>query len=244
MNNAQELTEAIFEEVGAKMVEIAFPIGGSIIVNTLKSFQSKQLARKVDRIAVFAQKLYDEVLDLKEAVNTDYFSNPDYLDIFEQTINMIAIERTEAKRESYRKILVNSLCDSNCDYDKTEKYLRLLDRMDVLELKVLIILSKPEQANKELGNVIKDPNESVPGHINMSSFWNLYNAEEILSQLLNVNKTDIDEAMYGLELERLIVEESRYHNIRTNDHPIRVLDNLLTAKGKDFLNYIKDRETE
>jgi hypothetical protein len=83
MNNARELTETAFEEVGAKMVEIAFPIGGSILVNTLKSFHSKQLARKVERIAVFAQKLYDEVRDLKEAVNTDYFSSPDYLDIFE-----------------------------------------------------------------------------------------------------------------------------------------------------------------
>lgn len=240
MNNALELTETAIEEVGAKMVEIAFPLGGSILVNTLKSFQSKQLARKVERIAVFAQKLYNEVQDLKEAINKDYFSSPDYLDIFEQTINRIAIERTEAKRESYRRILVHSLCESDCDYDKTEKYLRLLDRIDVLELRILVVLSKPEKANKELGNVIKDPNEPLPGFVNLTTSWGPYSALATLSQLLKVNKTDIEEAMYGLELERLIVDDSRFYKMETNSHPIHVLDNLLTAKGKDFLNYIQE----
>ena len=239
MNNACELTETAIEEVGAKMIEIAFPIGGSILVNTLKSFQSKQLARKVERVAAFAQKLYDEVQDLKDTVNKDYFSSPDYLDIFEQTINRIAIERTEGKRNYYRRILVHSLCDTNSDYDKTEKYIRLLDRMDVLELRVLVILSKPEQANKELGNIIKDPNEPVPGYINLSTTWGQYGATDTLSQLLKVNKTDIDEALYGLELERLVVAESRYYKLQTNGHPIHVLDNLLTTKGKDFLSYLK-----
>jgi len=239
MNNARELTETAIEEVGAKMIEIAFPIGGSILVNTLKSFQSKQLARKVERVAAFAQKLYDEVQDLKGTVNKDYFSSPDYLDLFEQTINRIAIERTEAKRNYYRRILVHSLCDTKSDYDKTEKYIRLLDRMDVLELRVLVILSKPEQANKELGNIIKDPNEPVPGYINLSTTWGQYGATDTLSQLLKVNKTDIDEALYGLELDRLVVAESRYYKLQTNGHPIHVLDNLLTTKGKDFLSYLK-----
>lgn len=240
MNNALELTETAIEEVGAKMVEIAFPIGGSILVNTLKSFQSKQLTRKVERIGVFAQKLYNEVQALKEAVNKDYFSSPDYLDIFEQTINRIAIERTEAKRESYRRILVHSLCESACDYDKTEKYLRLLDRMDVLELKILAVLSKPEKSNKELGDVIKDPNKPLPGFVNLSTSWGPYSALTTLSQLLKENKTDIEEAMYGLEMERLIVDDSRYYKMETNSHPIHVLDNLLTNKGKDFLNYIQE----
>ena len=239
MNNALELTETAIEEVGAKMVEIAFPIGGSILMNTLKSFQSKQLARKVERIAVFAQKLYNEVQDLKEAVNKDYFSIPDYLDIFEQTINRIAIERTEAKRESYRKILVHSLCEPDCDYDKTEKYLRLLDRIDVLELKILVVLSRPEKANKELGDVIKDPNEPLPGFVNLSTSWGPYSALATLSQLLKVNKSDMEEAMYGLEMERLIVDNGRFYKMETNSHPIHVLDNLLTTKGKDFLSYIQ-----
>ena len=240
MNNALELTETVIEEVGAKMVEIAFPIGGSILVNTLKSFQSKQLARKVERIAVFAQKLYNEVQTLKEAVNKDYFSSPDYLDIFEQTINRIAIERTETKRERYRKILVHSLCESDCDYDKTEKYLRLLDRLDVLELKILVVLSKPEKANKELGNVIKNPNDPLPGFVNFTTSWGPYSALSILSQLLKVSKNDIEEAMFGLEMERLIVDDSRFYKMETNSHPIHVLDNLLTTKGKDFLNYIQE----
>lgn len=223
------------------MVEIAFPIGGSIIVNTLKSFQSKQLARKVERLTVFAQKLYDEVKDLKEIVNTDYFSSPDYLDIFEQTINRITIERTEAKRDGYRRILVNSLCFEQCDYDKTEKYLRLLDRIDILELKILIVLSKPEKANKELGSIIKDPNEPVPGYIKLSTSWGPYSAVETLAQLLKVNKAEIDEALYVLELERLVVEDSRFYKVETNGHPIHVLDNMLTSKGKEFLNYIQER---
>ena len=208
-------------------------------MNTLKSFQSKQLARKVERIAVFAQKLYNEVQDLKEAVNKDYFSIPDYLDIFEQTINRIAIERTEAKRESYRKILVHSLCEPDCDYDKTEKYLRLLDRIDVLELKILVVLSRPEKANKELGDVIKDPNEPLPGFVNLSTSWGPYSALATLSQLLKVNKSDMEEAMYGLEMERLIVDNGRFYKMETNSHPIHVLDNLLTTKGKDFLSYIQ-----
>ena len=117
----------------------------------------------------------------------------------------------------------------------------MLDRIDILELKILIVLSKPEKANKELGSIIKDPNEPVPGYIKLSTSWGPYSAVETLAQLLKVNKAEIDEALYVLELERLVVEDSRFYKVETNGHPIHVLDNMLTSKGKEFLNYIQER---
>ena len=174
---------------------------------------------------------------MKEQMNKDYISKDDFADIFEQTANHIMNERIEDKRRCFQNVFENSIVAESCSYDKTEKYMRLLVDMSWLELKVLSVLNNPEKYNEMVGNVIKDPNEE--NHfIGFGIATRSYNHIDILVKLLNESQDEIKDALYFLQSNRLIVEQSNAIRSQVNGHPIHVLDNMLTTKGKDYVNFV------
>lgn len=65
-----------------------------------------------------------------------------------------------------------------------------------------------------------------------------YRGVELLAKLLNEEESEIKDALYYLEQNRLIIEKSNAIQTQTNGHPIHTLDNMLTQKGKDFVLFI------
>ena len=85
------------------------------------------------------------------------------------------------------------------------------------------------------GNVIKDPNE---GNHFIGFSLSSYNQNDLLVKLLNESEGEIKDALYYLQSNRLIIEQSNAIRSQMNSHPIHVLDNMLTPKGKDFVSYV------
>ena len=140
----------------------------------------------------------------------------------------------------FKKILVNSITSEKCSYDRTEKYTKLLDKLGILELKILAVLNNPVSFNIKAGEIIKDPNKQEPNFRNIVTVWKTYNTIDVLKQLLNETQEDIFDSTNTLENEGLILEQFSKIRIQTNGHPINTLDGTLTLKGKDFVSFILD----
>ncbi len=225
-------------EIISKGIVAAIPYVGSTVISVWSDIQATQAKRKLERLEEFLTSLKDDVEMLKGQIQTSYTDQPDFLDIFEETTKYIVSERTEEKRIMFRNILVNSIIEKDCTYDKTEKYLRILDQMNNLELLILRILENPVRYNKQEGEIIKDPNQRTPGVINLTHYEGVYQVSEILYGLIKTPKEDIAESLYFLEANRLVMEKASSYRLKTNGHPIHTLDDKLTLKGKDFISFI------
>lgn len=224
--------------IAAKGIVAMIPALGGTITSVWSDIEAIQAKRKHERLEEFYVALKEEVEKMKEQINISYINQPDFLDIFELTAKYIVNERNEEKRILFRNILVNSITMKNCSYDKTEKYLRILEQINNLELLILRVLRNPAKYNEEQGEIVKDPNWIRPGVRNGVQFSMFYYVHKMLCQLIETSEEDISEAMYFLEANRLVVEKVWNHSLQTNGHPIHTLEGKLTAKGKDFISFI------
>ena len=207
----------------------------SFALNFYEEKKSQAAQRKILRLEEFYRILSEGIEDIKDEINADYVSKEDFADIFEQTAAHMMNERLEDKRRCFQNIFVNSMVASSCSYDKTEKYMRLLVDMSWLELRVLSVLNNPANYNEMVGNIIKDPNE---GNCYMGFGLSSYNHIDLLVKLLDESQETIKDALYYLQSNRLIIEQSNAIRSQINGHPIHILDNMLTPKGKDFVCFV------
>lgn len=158
-------------------------------------------------------------------------STDDFLDVFEEATRYVITERQDLKRQMFKNILANSITSPVCDYDKTERYFRLLNNLGELELKVLAVLANPEEYNKSHGMVIK-PGD-LTGMITVTSMG-------VLTQLLGLKVHEIEDTISVLFTNGLVIENSMGSRLQTNGNPIHVLKNLLTTRGINFVKYLNE----
>lgn len=224
--------------IAAKGITAMIPVLGGTLTSVWSDIEAIQAKRKSDRLEDFYINLKDELEEVKSQLKVSYINKPDFLDIFELTARYIVNERTEEKRVLFRSIFLNSLIKKDCNYDKTEKYLRILEQMNNLDLLLLRIFSNPVKYNKLCGEIIKDPNWIKPGVRNMVQISMVCEVPQILYDLIKVSQDDIMESLYFLEGNRLIVEKTESYRVETNGNPIHTLENKLTSKGKNFITFI------
>ncbi|MDD4760437.1 MAG: hypothetical protein PHU66_06460 [Bacteroidaceae bacterium] len=224
--------------VAIKGITAMIPVLGGTLTSVWSDIEAIQAKRKHERLEEFYLALETEVQKIKEQINESYVNQPDFLDVFEQTAKHIVNERREEKRVLFRNILLNSIIAKGCSYDKTEKYLRILEQMNGLELLILRVLQNPSKFNRQNGEKIKDPNAPTPGYRNMITHTRTYFFIDMLGELLNASKEDIAESIYYLESNRLIADNASLSKLQTNGHPIHALEDKLTPKGKDFISFI------
>lgn len=226
MNNAKEIVEATGKVFIKDLVKI-LPLG-STAVEVYEELQSKQIERKIKRLEEFYQNLTTSVRVVEEKVNQEYVSKDDFLDVFEEASRYVVLERQAEKRQLFNNILTNSIISPVCDYDRTERYFRILDNLGELELRILAVLDNPESYNQIHGSIIKN-----------QSSWVTVTGMGILTQLLNLKIHQVEEAITILFSNGLIVENAMGAQLQTNGNTIHVLDNLLTTSGKNFVKFLK-----
>ena len=121
----------------AKTVVSFIPYLGNAISTIWNEFESAQLQRKVERFEELVKTLSNDLTRLETRVNQEYINKPDCADLLEKTVHNIVIERLEEKRLAYKNILINSIVDKNCDFDRTEKYISLLSQMTKIDILLL-----------------------------------------------------------------------------------------------------------
>lgn len=232
MNNAKEIVEASGKTLVKELVRL-LPLG-STAVEIYDELQSKQIERKIQRLEEFYENLAVSVNEVSDRVNQEFVSKDDFLDVFEEATRYVVLERHEKKRLFFKNILVNSIISSDCDYDKTERYFRLLDNLTVIELNILAVLDNPVSYNKSHGMIIK-----APLHNAHQTTWTGVTGSGILTRILGIKIHDVEDAITVLFSNGLIVANVLEKSLETNSNPIHVLDNLLTIRGRDFVKYLK-----
>lgn len=221
----------------AKALVAAVPYVGG----TISSFWSDlQAERKEARFERFIETLGQDLTSLRDQINREYISKSDFLDIFEITAQAIIHERTEEKREGFKNILVSGIIDPEIDYDRTEAYLKLLNNISLRELVLLKIYKDPVEYNLHARNPIKNPNDNNEGSVYSVTYNSVKSVLEVLRELLpKWSIDDILEATHQLYFHRLSnLENIENSKLQTTGNPIHVLDNRLTEKGKNFIEYI------
>lgn len=244
--------------IAAKGITAMIPVLGGTLTSVWSDIEAVQAKRKQERLEEFYIALKDEIELLKGQLKTTYISQPDFLDIFELTARYIVNERTEEKRTLFRNILLNSISSKDCTYDKTEKYLRLLEQLNYLEILILRILINPQEYNLSRGYIIKPSEQkkeiyplvddkfinrsSIIPNIDDSHFSIKHSPQWMLASLTNAPMSDVEDALYFLEQNRLIEENlAKYSSVPpqfTSHDPICGINNKLTKKAKDFLSFI------
>ena len=156
MNNTLEIVEA----GGIAFVKELFrliPVLGGTAVDIYNELQSKQIERKIKRLECFYRSFSESLQSVADIINDECVSKEDFLDVFEEVTRYVVLERQERKRLMFKNILTNSITSSECDFDKTERYFRLLDYLSELELTILAVLENPERYNSNNGMIIPDP---------------------------------------------------------------------------------------
>ena len=232
MNNAKDIVEASGKAF-IKELTSCLPLGKTAI-GIYEELQSKQIQRKIERLEEFYTNLAASVNAVNDKINQEYVNRDDFLDVFEEATRFVVTERQEQKRLLFKNILANSIVNPDCDYDKTEKYFRLLDNLGDLELRVLAVLENPEQYNKNHGMIIKDPINNA-----YQTTWNTVTSMGVLTQVLGLKVHQVEDAITVLFTNGLTIENSMSHQLNTNGNTIAVLKNLLTARGRDFVKFLK-----
>lgn len=227
--------------VAAKGIAAMIPVLGGTITSVWSDIEAIQAKRKHERLEEFYVTLKEDIEKIKEQINASYINQPDFLDVFELTAKYIVNERNKEKRILFKNILINSITIKECSYDKTEKYLRILEQINSFELLLLKILKDPKAYNKLQGGKIKDPNERRSNAVCQVYYTLVAEFKKIVSDLTNVSQDDISEAMYFLESNRLAKEKASESKLQTNGNPIHVLDDKLTPKGRDFIFFLLNK---
>lgn len=231
MNNAKENLGLVAKGVFKSILGIDFI--GRTALEIHNEYQAKQVKRKIQRLEEFYQKLDEKLVEEENNVNEEFVKKDDFLDVFEEATRYIVLERLSTKRELFKNILANSIVSSDCDYDKTEHYFRILDNLSENELKVLAVLENPEEYNKNHGMIIKDLIKNY-----YQSSWGTYRADGVLTQLLGIKIDEAIETVTVLYSNGLIVDNLLERRLETNTNPVRVLDKLLTKRGRDFVKFL------
>lgn len=230
MNQAREIFKATSKAV-INLIGECIPIAG-FVNDVYANLSQIQAERKIERLSKFLESVQISVGTIQDRLNTDYISKEDFTDIFEKTSRYIANERSEEKRNLFKNILLNSMLYKNSNYDKTERFFRILDLLGADDMFVLTILRNPSEYNRKNGMIIKDP-------INNRYQWSqrkVY-AIEMLCQLLHKEDDDVTEIINMLFNNGLIKDRFLEKSLITNGNPIHVLDDSLTRMGIEFISY-------
>ena len=232
MNNAKENLSIIGKGV-LNSVLGSFPVGATAVA-IYNELQAKQVKRKIERLESFYHSLDEKVNSIEEEINEKFISEDDFQDVFEEATRYIVLERQAKKREYFKNILANSIASSECNYDKTERYFRILDNLSETELDVLAVLEDPTNYNRRNGTIIPEPINNE-----YQTSWNSSRADGVLTQLLGISIDDAIEATTVLFSNGLIAENVLDRKIESNYNPVHVLDHLLTKRGRDFVKFLE-----
>lgn len=142
----------------------------------------------------------------------------------------------------FKNILLNSMIAKEVDFDKTEKFCNLLANIGTLELLILAIFYSPDVYNKNNGEPIKHLNPETPGFIRMMWVRKIVYLIDVLKELVSnesYSNDDIIDAIHFLESNRLVIPHLTTTTLDTNGHPIDILKDRLTPKGKKFATYLQ-----
>ena len=239
------MKKEIFENTAITIVKAgvaAIPFVGGSINSIWSDLQGKQLQEKIKRLVSITEAIQTDMATIETKVNANYTSSSDFTDIVESTLRHIIEERKDQKRTMFKNILLKCRIAKDVDFDKNEKFCNLLTNLGTMELLVLAVLYSPEAYNKNNGEPLKHLNPETPGSIRMTWITKTVHIIDVLIEILSEElhaKEGIIDALNILETNRIVIPQITTATLQTNGHPIAILKDRLTPKGKEFVSYLQ-----
>lgn len=218
-------SEFIIETSGKALLNLVPLVGGSIA----SVWGDIQAERKSKRFQDFLKQLQGDLETLRNEVNSNFISKPDFLDIFELTSKNIINERNENKRLLYKDILVNSICMTQSDFDEVEQCIRIIENTTEANIYLLKILSTPEKHN----NTLKEPLQHPSGNMSTTTIRKL-----LVKLMPGIEGGIIVENLKDLEFLGLVNSISGSLQDMMTYSGLKPISNQLTLKGERLIKYI------
>jgi hypothetical protein len=179
-------------------------------------------SRRFIRVEQFAKDVADDILLLKDKINSDYIKTDDFAFMFEQCFRGVAENPQKEKLDAFRAMLINSMI-VDISWEEKEYFLNLVNTLSVLHIRILKFLSKPRVYLAEAGI----PEEKITG--GFSDFFPMaipgIEIEVIKSAFGDLNK-------YGL-----INTDPKIFVTMTSGQGLNLLGNRASNLGEMFIDF-------
>ena len=202
----------------------AIPYAGGVLSGTATFFLERQ---KNERLNKFLLKLADELNQLRDKLNSDFIKSDEFQDLTEDVFSKAAETRQQGKLDALRAIFLNIVLSDHPKYEETEEITSLIESWQDRHIIILKILSDPQAADAEMGNIVGDG-----GNFGTS-------ISDILSKLLPAwSENEIERTWKDL-YDKGMHQIPGIKTIMT-DKGIHQLDGRLTEFGLTVSRYIKN----
>ena len=231
---------ALIETI-AKAAVAAVPYVGGSAVSIWSDLQAKQIERKIQRFSELIMSMQSDLKKIEDDINENFVAVNDCQDVFEKMSKLVVNERIREKRILYKNAYLHSMTSKIVDFDALERDLRIIEQLNTLEIHLLRLFDNPEAYNKSRGNIIKKPFINEDGTIKSSSMVNYSMVAQIrIFFSKDIEDSDIIESLNFLSQNRILINNVQLLQLRTNGNPIEIFNNVLTDRGKRFVQTLRD----
>jgi len=200
------------------------PIAGGALAEIFETVFSAPIDKRKEEWLKRLAVTIDELCEKVEGLTPEKLSNnPEFISIYLQASNIAIRTHQEEKLNMLNIAVKNSVIQENLDESKKMIFLRLVDQMTPLHIKVFHFLSFTNQYVKELNNRL--PSNIIKTWSNVSSVWNeSFKDINAGSPLINLITNDLYN--YGL------IDISVFHKAS--------MDSVATGLGREFFGFITE----
>ena len=111
---------------------------------------------KTKRLLNFAQNFKSAIYELKnETINDSNFTKEDFIEVFEKVLFQVQNTKSELKLERFRNILLNQLVDPQEDIDLMNKYIKILNELNDIQIHMIIDFRDWQNMNQKIKNIVR-----------------------------------------------------------------------------------------
>lgn len=130
-------------DVAAVIASIIPWIGGPVG----QVLSGASFGRKLGRIREVLEGVAHGLEALSSQVSEEYVKTEDFEELLEKALKQVAEERTEEKRQAYRRFLTEAIVSPGEPYDEQVRFLRIMEEIQADHIRILWALSQPPNPN-------------------------------------------------------------------------------------------------
>jgi hypothetical protein len=200
------------------------PLVGGALVELFDTVFSAPIDKRKEEWLIKLAETVDELCTKLEGLTPEKLrNNPEFISACLQASNIAIRTHSEEKLKALKVALKNTVLRKDFDESKKMIFLRLIDQMTPLHIRVFHFLSFPNKYVEELNSRLPSNTSSHWG--NLSNVWDEYFDDvKSTNSLLDVITNDLNN--YGL------ITVNKFHLASMTSSPIGL--------GRDFIEFITD----
>lgn len=174
------------------------------------------------RVEQFAKDIANDMLMLKEKINSNYIKTDEFAFMFEKCFRGVADNPQKEKLLAFRGILINSMI-MDTSWEEKEYFLNLVNTLSVLHMRILKFMAKPKAYLEEA---------KIPEHYINGGFDEFFPVA-----IPGINIEVIKSAFGDLYRYGLINTDKNIFSTMTSTQGLYLLGNRVSDLGNNFIEF-------